>query len=212
MTVRRDPSEERFLAYAAGTLSPPEAVVMAAHIAMRPKADAWVRRLQAVGGEVLEDETPAPMAPDALERALARVEVDAGQATAAPPLNDMPELPAPLRRYGLGPWRWAGPGVRVRAVDAPRDGDTRVILLKIDPGHSAPLHTHGGVELTCVLSGAYCTDEGVFRRGDFEEADEAVLHRPRVEGDEPCLCVAALDGQIRLPGLLGKVLQPFIKL
>ncbi len=35
MNPQRNPSEERLLAYAAGTLSPPEAVVMAAHLAMR---------------------------------------------------------------------------------------------------------------------------------------------------------------------------------
>ena len=43
MTVAaRNPSEERLLAYAAGTLSPPEAVVVAAHLALRPANDAWV--------------------------------------------------------------------------------------------------------------------------------------------------------------------------
>ena len=35
MNPVRNPSEERLLAYAAGTLSPPEAVVLAAHLALR---------------------------------------------------------------------------------------------------------------------------------------------------------------------------------
>lgn len=212
MNARHNPSEERLLAYAAGTLSPPEAVVVATHLALRDESDAWVRRLQAVGGAVLDDLTPVALSGDALDRALARVEVDGGEAVAPPPLNDMPELPEPLRRYALGPWRWAGPGIQVRDVHAPRDGDCRVILLKIEPGRSTPNHTHGGVELTCVLSGAYATDEGRFDAGDFEEADEAILHRPRVVSDEPCLCVAALDGQIRLDGWLGKLIQPFVRL
>jgi putative transcriptional regulator len=212
MTYRKDPSEERLLAYAAGTLSPPESVVVAAHLAMRPRTEAFVRALQVVGGEVLEDQSPAPMAADALDRALARAEVDGGEADAAPPLNDMPELPEPLRRYSLGRWRTVGPDIQVRAVHAPTDGKTRVILLKIGAGRSAPLHTHGGVELTCVLTGRYVTDEGEFGPGDFEEADHTILHRPRVESDEPCLCVAALDGQIKLHGLLGKLIQPFVRL
>jgi putative transcriptional regulator len=212
MTVRKDPSEERLLAYAAGTLSPPEAVVVATHLAMRPGTNAFVRALQAVGGEVLEDQSPVPMAADALDRALARAEVDGGEAEAPQPLNDMPELPEPLRRYGLGHWRKVGPGIQVRAVHAPSDGKTRVILLKIEPKHSAPLHTHGGVELTCVLSGRYVTGEAEYGPGDFEEADADVLHQPRVEGDEACLCVAALDGQIQLQGLLGRLIQPFVRL
>lgn len=208
----RNPSEERLLAYAAGTLSPPEAVVVAAHLALRPANDAWVRRLQSVGGEFLESAPPAALSDGALARAMARIETDAGEARVAPPLNDMPELPEPLRRYALGPWRWIGPGMRVRDVHAPRDGDCRVILLKIDPGRDTPRHTHGGVELTCVLAGAYATETERFEVGDLEEADEDVRHRPRVVSDEPCLCVVALDGQIQLEGWLGRLMQPFVRL
>ncbi|MBD7941020.1 cadmium/peroxide/UV radiation responsive anti-sigma factor ChrR [Brevundimonas guildfordensis] len=212
MNPARNPSEERLLAYAAGTLSPPEAVVVAAHLALRPANDAWVRRLQSVGGEFLETTIPQTLSDGALSRAMARIETDAGEVRAQAPLNEMPELPAPLRRYALGPWRWIGPGMRVRDVHAPRDGDCRVILLKIDPGRETPRHTHGGVELTCVLSGAYATETERFEVGDLEEADEDVLHRPRVVSDEPCLCLVALDGQIQLDGWLGRVMQPFVRL
>ena len=209
---RGNPSEERLLAYAAGNLSPPEAVVVAAHLALRPANDAWVRQLQTVGGEFLDEAAPASMADDALMRAMARIETDAGEVKSQPPLNNMPELPEPLRRYALGPWRWIGPGMRVRDVHAPRDGDCRVILLEIGPGRETPRHTHGGVELTCVLSGAYATETERFDVGDLEEADPEVLHQPRVVSDEPCLCVVALDGQIELDGWLGRLIQPFVRL
>ncbi|RZJ18185.1 MAG: transcriptional regulator [Brevundimonas sp.] len=212
MNPNRNPSEDRLLAYAAGTLSPPEAVVVAAHLALRPANDAWVRELQAVGGELLNETTPTSLSDDALAHALARIEVDAGEAVVPPPLNDMPELPEPLRRYALGPWRWIGPGIRARDVHAPRDGACRVILLRIDPGRETPRHTHGGVELTCVLSGAYATETERFDVGDLEEADHDVLHQPRVMSDEPCLCVVALDGQIHLDGWLGRLMQPFVRL
>jgi putative transcriptional regulator len=212
MTPRPSPSEERLLAYAAGTLSQPEAVVVSACLSLRPDAAAWVGRLQAVGGEILVDMPPAALDEDALARALARVDADPGEAAPPPPLNDMPELPEPLRRYPLGRWRWAGPGVQVRDVLGPREGDLRVILLKIAPGCTTPMHTHGGVELTCVLSGAYATAEAEFHPGDFEEADGEVTHQPRVISDEPCLCIAALDGQIVLDGWFGRLIQPFVRL
>lgn len=212
MNPRRNPSEERLLAYATGTLSPPEAVVVSAHLALRPASDAWVRRLQVVGGDFLEDTAPVALSDNALTQALARIETDAGEAIVQPPLNDMPELPEPLRRYALGAWRWIGPGVKARNVHAPRDGACRVILLKIDPGHETPRHTHGGVELTCVLSGAYATETEHFGVGDLEEADHEVLHQPCVISDEPCLCVVALDGEIQLEGWLGRLIQPFVRL
>lgn len=211
MTAARQPSEERLLAYAAGTLSPPESVVVATHLAMRPATARWVDDLQAVGGEVLETLEPAAVADDLLARTLASL--SAPEPAAPPePANDMTELPAPLRGYALGPWRWIGPDMRVRDVLAPRDGDCRVILLSIGAGRTTPVHTHAGVELTCVISGAYETDEGRFGPGDFEEADGEVHHRPRTVSDEPCLCVVALDGQIRLDGWIGRLLQPFVRL
>lgn len=212
MNPNRNPSEERLLAYAAGSLSPPEAVVVAAHLALRPANDAWVRRLQAVGGEFLEEAAPVALSDHALARAMALIETDAGEARPPAPLNDMPELPEPLRRYALGPWRWIGPGIRARDVHAPRDGACRVILLKIDPGRETPRHTHGGVELTCVLSGSYATETERFEVGDLEEADHDVLHQPRVVSDIPCLCVVALDGEIQLDGWLGRLMQPFVRL
>ena len=212
MTALRQPSEERLLAYAAGTLSPPESVVVATHLSMRPRAARWVETLQAVGGDLLEAIEPAPVGDDLLARTLANLSATGEDVLAPEPANDMTELPAPLRGYELGPWRWIGPDMHVRDVLAPRDGDCRVILLRIGSGRTTPVHTHQGVELTCVISGAYETDEGRFGPGDFEEADGEVHHRPRTVSDEPCLCVVALDGQIRLDGWIGRLLQPFVRL
>ena len=212
MNIQHNVSEERMLAYAAGVLSAPESVVVATHLALRPQQKTWLNQLQKLGGVMLEDTPVEAMREDALATALSRIETDAGEAAQPLPLNDMPELPEPLRHYELGPWRWAGPGIKVRNVHAPRDGKCRVILLKIEPGQKTPRHTHGGVELTCVLSGAYATETERFDVGDLEEADHEVLHQPRVVSDEPCLCVVALDGEIQLNGWLGPILQPFVKL
>lgn len=206
------PSEDRLIAYASGSLSPPEAVVLAAHVALNPDTAAHVRRLQALGGQLLERETPVALSSDALTRALARVEADGGEVEAAPPLNDMPDLPEPLRRYALGKWRTVAPGFRVRPVRAPTDGKKRVFLLEIQPGKSAPVHTHDGDELTVVLKGAYACGDQVYGPGDFEEADCDLTHQPRVHGDQTCLCVAALDGEIRLRGPLSWLFQPFARI
>lgn len=212
MSPRRQPSEERLLAYAAGTLSPPEAVVVATHLALRPETRAWTELGQAIGGALLEDLEPLALDERAGEAALARLDAFQPRVEPTPPKGADASLPAPLRHFPLGPWRWLGPGVHVRDVLGPRDGDCRVILLRIAPGQCTPRHTHGGVELTCVISGAYATEDGVFSLGDFEEADPNVTHQPRVVSAEPCLCVAALDGQIVLPGRLGRMLAPFVRL
>jgi len=211
MSARRQPSEERLLAFAAGTLSAPESVVVATHLALRPQTRAWTDLAQAVGGVVLDEQQPSDLETGALNAVLARLD-DPQPGSASPVRGADPNLPAPLRGFELGPWRWLGPGVHVRNVLGPRDGNCRVILLRIAPGQSTPRHTHGGVELTCVIEGAYETEDGVFSPGDFEEADPTVTHQPRVVSREPCLCVAALDGEIVLPGRLGRLLAPFVRL
>lgn len=212
MSARRQPSEERLLAFAAGTLSAPESVVVATHLALRPQTRVWTDLGQAVGGAVLEDQQPSDLDAGALNAVLARLDDPPRPVTTMATRGADPSLPAPLRGFELGPWRWLGPGVHVRNVLGPRDGNCRVILLRIAPGQSTPRHTHGGVELTCVIEGAYATEDGVFSPGDFEEADPTVTHQPRVVSREPCLCVAALDGEIVLPGRLGRLLAPFVRL
>ena len=84
---RHTVSDERLLAYAAGGLSAPEAVVVAAHLSFRPRAATFARRLQAVGGELLREVKPEPMGENALADVLARTEVDAGAARTPAPLN-----------------------------------------------------------------------------------------------------------------------------
>jgi putative transcriptional regulator len=212
MTITHHPNDETLLAYAAGTLREPEAVLVATHLALCPQSRRWVRQLEDVGGHLLGELPPVEVAPDALARLMARIEADDGKAEPVPLAGDMPELPEPLRAYGLGPWRRIGPGIRMRKIGVPPDGDCRVILFEIQPGRKMPQHSHAGVELTCVLSGSYSDENGRFGPGDFEEADEDTNHRPFVDSDVPCVCVVALDGQIRLQGLLGRLMQPFVRL
>ena len=210
--ARHFPAEETLLAYVAGTLRPAEAAVVSAHVAMCPPSREWVRALTHVGGAIIDDLPEAKMQPDALSLALARIDADGGEAAFVPALNDMPELPEPLRHYALTPWRTIAPGTRLRYIDVPRDGGCRVFLLKIDPGRKMPQHTHAGIEMTCVLAGSFFDENGHYGPGDFGEADEEVNHRPVVDSDVPCICIVALDGQIKLPGPFGWLLQPFVRL
>jgi putative transcriptional regulator len=46
--------------------------------------------------------------------------------------------------------------------------------------------------------------------GDLDEADSDVDHRPVVGQDSDCICLAALEGDTRLHGLLGRLLRPFV--
>ena len=73
-------------------------------------------------------------------------------------------------------------------------------------------HSHTELEMTCVLTGAFSHDGGRFGPGDFDFGDEDVDHKPLVERGEDCVCLVAMRGELRLSGLIGRLIQPFVRL
>jgi putative transcriptional regulator len=66
--------------------------------------------------------------------------------------------------------------------------------------------------MTCVLSGAFSHEGGHFGPGDFDLGDETVDHQPVVDTADECICLIAMHGQLRLNGLVGRLMQPFVRL
>jgi len=66
--------------------------------------------------------------------------------------------------------------------------------------------------MTCVLKGAFRQDGNRYGSGDFDFGDDSMNHRPIVETGQDCVCLVAMRGELRLKGLLGKLVQPFVRL
>jgi putative transcriptional regulator len=214
MTIRHHPSDETLAAYAGGTLVIARRLVVASHLEHCSMCCTFLRGAEEIAGVMLEDLSPAELSPDALARTLARLE--AGHEAGAPgefgQAQGKPGLPACLRGYDLGAWRWVGPGIHMRSIQLPRASKTRLFLLKGAPGTRLPQHSHSGTELTSILAGSYHHETGDFFAGDFEEAGENVEHRPIVGVGQQCICLVALDGRLKLSGLIGAFLNPFVRL
>ena len=86
------------------------------------------------------------------------------------------------------------------------------MLIKVGAGRHLPHHGHSGTEYTLVLKGAFSDASGRYARGDLAEADADVDHEPVVENDGECICLAAMEGHMRLHGLLGRIVQPFVRI
>jgi putative transcriptional regulator len=102
--------------------------------------------------------------------------------------------------------------VHWRTLNVPADNGARVFLLKAAPGTKMPHHTHTGTELTLVLSGAFAHQGGHYGPGDLDEADDTVEHQPIVAEGEDCICLVAMEGKLHLLGLLGRLMQPFVRI
>jgi putative transcriptional regulator len=219
MTINHHPDEDMLAAYAVGALDLGQHVAIATHLASCESCRGFVRTCECVGGALLEDAmledgTPAALAEGALERALDRLDDKAP--AAAPKMRTAADLPAALpgfvKGYAFGSWRWVAPSIHVRAIALPEPSPTRVLLLRSAPGTRLIHHEHTGVELTCVLTGAFEHQGGRYGPGDFDLGDPSVEHEPHIEAGPPCICLVAMQGDLKLTGLIGRLMQPFVRL
>nr|WP_294512229.1 ChrR family anti-sigma-E factor [uncultured Rhodopila sp.] len=194
--ISHHPSETTLLAYAAGSLPEALAIVAATHIGGCSACRHRLEGLEAVGGVLLDALPPSALSDDALDRLLARADEPA---PALPPVVNA-GLPPPLDRVPLGRWWPIGVGARWRPVQA--EGAAWGGLILVQPGRALPRHGHDGLELTCVLKGAFSDGSGRYGPGDLSEPQADHDHPPVAAAGEPCLCVIASEG-MRLRGLLG---------
>lgn len=216
------------LSYASGALSEAMVIVAATHLEVCSQCRDRMHDADTIGGllmvqqNVLDDGTDSDrldvLRAAMLEQLQAEPPVCASKNdsdTAEPLAADPDLLPTPLHayfgaRYSELRWRWVGPGMYcIRAAQA---GSDNLIMLKIAPGRSLPMHSHGGSELTQILQGAYDDTLGHFAPGDMADLDGNTRHQPVTCPGVACICVAALDAPLEFSGWLARKLQPLVGL
>lgn len=212
MTIMHHPTDLTLASFSAGTLDEARSVVVATHVALCAQCRRSMKGFEGLGGALLEEAPPSPMRADAIERAMARIEMDDALPKRNPPQSSVPDLPATLAPYDLGAWRRIGGGVWWRPVGVPSDDGVRVFMLRANPGTRLPHHRHSGDEWTCVLEGAFRHEIGRYGPGDFDEADDSVEHKPVIEDGPPCVCLVALQGRIEFQSWIGRLIQPFVRI
>ncbi|MCK0208520.1 ChrR family anti-sigma-E factor [Starkeya koreensis] len=220
MTIHHHATDETLMRVAAGRLPAGPARVVGVHLAGCPACRERLCTFEAVGGTLLETIEPVPMAAGAFAAALAALDAEAaptvvsGRAALPVPAMMLPGIPLPetLRDCEMSPWRWIGVGVRASALRLPEDPSARLTLLRVGPGRKLPEHGHVGTEFTQVLAGSFSDGYGRYGPGDLSEMGHEIEHQPIVDPDGECICLAALEGGMRLTGMLGRLIQPFVRL
>lgn len=224
MTPQHHLDPATLVSYSAGALSEAMAAVAATHLNGCRHCRTQLRGADEIGGHLLAQQQPDEDRRDrfhALREAMLE-RLDDILPEPVPPAPSMQSdvaaadlLPAPLRPY-FGPtydslrWRWVAPGVRMIRSTRAKGGN--LIMLKIAPGKSMPVHSHAGSELTQILQGAYDDKLGHFAAGDMADLDSETEHQPVTAPGVPCICVAALDAPLRFQGWLARKLQPMVGL
>ncbi|MBL8584616.1 MAG: cupin domain-containing protein [Rhizobiaceae bacterium] len=212
--IKHHPSDETLLRYASGTLEAGPRVVVAIHVGDCTACAARVADFEALGGAFLDDLPAEKLGDGAFDALMSRIDADAASRAipAQPRRLSRAEvgirLPEALDDCEVGPWRWIGPGVRRSRVTLADDPKANVMLLKVAAGRRLPEHTHSGFEYTQVLKGSFRDARGHYEPGDMDEADSEVDHQPVVDETGECICIAAVEGGIRLRGFFGRMFQP----
>lgn len=214
MTIAHHPSDETLLRLAAGTLGAGPALVVSVHLEGCAACRERLAKFEAVGGAILHETTPAPLSADLFGRTMERLDDMPSAPARGPAPKGRPalgmELPRAMRHCEVGPWRWLGPGFRWSKVGIAGSPEAKVMLLKGRAGLHLPAHGHTGLEFMQILSGSLSDERGRYFPGDLDEADDQVDHRPVVGQESDCVCLAALEGDTRLHGLLGRLLRPIV--
>jgi putative transcriptional regulator len=194
---RSHPSDATLLLYSTGRLGQPFRVAVAAHVAHCARCQCLLEAGAAIGGQLLADAPPAPLAPDALNAILARLDEPAPRALPTP-------LPPTRRAWPVAPG--------IRHARLLHDGHESLHLFRVCLGYSLPVHHHNGPELTCVLEGAYADETGVHSAGDAVSTQAGGPHEVRAVGARDCVCLLAVTGRLRFVTPIPRAMQWFLGL
>lgn len=218
MNINHHPNDELLLDYASGAMGEGWSLAIATHLALCPECRQAVGDIEAIGASLMEGLVPTKVSGDRLNLILPQLSEDVGMAVDQSPKKKAtglpPVLPDPLRRYAdedVNSLQWKRLGLGAfQCLITTGDENISVRLLRIPAGKPVPAHTHGGLELTLVLRGAFSDATGLYSRGDLQEADETLEHQPYADAGEDCICLAVTDAPLRFNSLTARLMQPFI--
>lgn len=218
MSVKHHISDDFLIDYASGSLSEGWSLAVASHLALCPECRKRLAAMEGAAGALLDKASETGNE----DAAWARFKAGAGEMKAEEVVvRDRPApgtaiIPEPLRSYVGGDladlkWRALGRGAYQILIDT-KDRETQVRLLRIPAGKPVPEHTHEGRELTLVLSGSFRDGDDLFARGDIEEADGDLLHKPHATEGEDCICLAVTEAPLKFSSWIVRLMQPILKI
>ena len=218
MNVHHHPAEDLLFDYATGSLSEGWSLAVATHLALCPECRNSVAEFDALGGGLLNSAPPVEATEDLFDAIMRDVDSSGVEAESGALDTDMldasPVIPQPLRGYLGGDvnelnWQRLGLGAHQLVISGIESGST-ARLLRIPAGRPVPSHSHGGRELTLVISGAFSDETGTYTRGDLQEVDENIEHQPHAAPGEDCICLAVTDTPLRFKSRAARIVQPLI--
>ncbi|MGF1454676.1 MAG: ChrR family anti-sigma-E factor [Alphaproteobacteria bacterium] len=215
------PDPEMLLAFATGALDPALSLVIETHAALCPQCRKDLDTYDAIGGAMLDAADPVDLSDGLAARVMAQLEgvlpafadmaagedapIDFG-APSDPDLDDLPEALKGIAREAFQQqgWKKTAKGLHILDLCGDLDGPD-IHIFRLQPGASAPRHTHRGQECTLVLKGAFRDEVGRYGPGDIAMGSPDLTHRPVAEEDGTCLALSVTTAPVQLTGVMGVI-------
>ena len=175
-------------------------VLAACHAELNGEAAQRLDCAETTFGALLEIAPAAPVSNGLLARTMAELDLQEEEVerNEAAEWRGLPKaLQSALPDSGVGGWCPRFGGMNEIVLDSLCEPGVHARLLKLPAGWRAPEHSHGGDEITLVLQGSFRDEVSRYAAGDVCHAASGHLHRPVVDGDEDCICLAVEFGELK---------------
>lgn len=217
------PSDEELLEFSAGSLDWAISICVSAHLQQCPRCKQKAIRYNELGAELaLNKDMPSSQvkhSPDSLKHILNKIRdthtnksTNEETAPKGSPYSSLPKLVQKLiSNTGRLKWRFVSPSLKTARLISGQD-KYEVAFHNIKQGGKVAEHDHRGREVTLVLQGSFSDSDGNYVAGDYLSREAGEVHRPQAAQNEDCLCLSVLEAPVKLTGLLGKCINPFLNI
>ncbi|MEX2321140.1 MAG: ChrR family anti-sigma-E factor, partial [Saccharospirillum sp.] len=199
--------------FAAGTCHTGMSVAISVHLHYCAQCRVALSELESTSAVLFEQQAAAPVADSAFDLLMQRIQHEpAVEPVVKPVSRRFPKALATLLPESLDELDWRQPMKNLRVSHLMTDESGMIIgLHHMKAGGQVPNHYHRGDEISVVLEGGFSDQLGSYGVGDFIVRTPSDTHSPRADAHEDCLMLSVVTAPVKLTGVLGWLLNPFLK-
>ena len=188
--------------FASGSLGPSKSLFTSTYLYLNSKASSLNSTFESILGDNLLGNN---------EATLSKIKYSDCISGSKNEVKSSSEQVSPISKV-LGPldnikWKQVYKGFSEYTPDIQDDDELK--LIKMEPGSSVPLHSHGGKEYILVLKGSFRDEYGTYSTGDIQINDQKIKHTPIASNDEGCVCLTITERDVIFFGKFGSFLNLF---
>jgi putative transcriptional regulator len=224
--INHHPDDNVLTEYASGSLAMALGLIVCAHLQVCPHCRKRVEQLNKLGATILTHSVAEAVLPETFEQLMTRIRNQNTDAVASDKISKLQELPPVyandpllkrlpkviaklLPRDGKLKWERVSKGLKsARLVTGQKQYE--VAFQRITSGNKVVEHDHRGLEVTLVLCGSFSDEDGIYSEGDFLVRTPGEIHRPTATQNQDCLCISVVEAPVKVTGLFGKLINPFL--